>query len=126
MNIEETDIQNFFRQNAPEIKDDESFMIELSARMDAVREIKEMQKSVLKRMRIECIAVLVAGIVAGGLCVALLLLHPVSPLHLRMGIMAGLAAFIAEWKDVLIVMAALCSLILGLIPWEKVSTWRLP
>lgn len=97
-------------------------MAGLSARMDAVAEIKKIQDCAIRRYRRITLAALFAGILVGGGVIALLLIHPVSAPEINKTILTAAAAFFNEWKEVLLAAAAIAAVVLGVIPWNRASS----
>ena len=114
--MNETEIKDFFKANRPQTSDEGTFIAGLSARMDAATEIKRLHDEAIRRYRLTALITLIAGIVIGGLVIALILLHPVSAPQLRSDLFARILAFAAEWKYIGFLLIASTAIILGLKP----------
>ena len=79
-------------------------------------EIKRLHDEAIRRYRLIALITLIAGIVVGGLLIALILLHPVSAPQLDSELFARILAFAAEWKYVGFLLIASVAIILGLKP----------
>ena len=73
------DIEQFLRDNAPDMPAEGQFMIETNARLNAVEGIKKEVDGVHRRGRIALIVALAAGLVLGCLLTLLVIFHPVQP-----------------------------------------------
>ena len=123
--MNETQIKDFFKANRPQTSDEGTFLAGLSARMDAAAEIKRLHDEAIRRYRLTALITLIAGIVIGGLVIALVLLHPVSAPQLRTELFARILAFAAEWKYVIFLLIASAAIVLGLKPLSDSALGRI-
>ena len=114
--MNDTQIKEFFKDNRPQTSDEGTFLAGLSARMDAVAEIKRLHDEAIRRYRLIALITLIAGLVVGGLVIAFVLLHPVSAPQLRSDLIARILAFAVEWKYVIFLLIAFAAIAFGLMP----------
>ena len=114
--MNDSEIKDFFKANRPQTSDEGTFLAGLSARMDAAAEIKRLHDEAIRRYRLIALVTLIAGIVIGGLVIALVLLHPVSAPQLRSDLIARILAFATEWKYLIFLLVASAAIVFGLKP----------
>lgn len=73
------DIEQFLRENAPEMPEEGQFMIETNARLNAVEGIKKTVDGERRNGRIALIVALAAGLVLGCVITLLVLFVPAQP-----------------------------------------------
>lgn len=118
------EIEEILRENKPSVPDGEDFMIELNARLEAVEKIKAAVVEERRRGRARLLAAMLAGLVAGGLLMALGLLSPAlpeAPGWLVKGgffsdILSRVMVFLKSWQMYLLPAIALVATALGLAP----------
>ena len=71
--IDDDSLRRFFQDNRPSVSDDTTFLVGLSARMDAMESIREIHENEIRRCRRHSVIALVAGIVIGIAAVLLLM-----------------------------------------------------
>lgn len=89
------ELKEFFRQNRPEVGDQASFLAGVSARMEAMAEVKRAHDAEQRHYRVLLIAVFCTGILVGGAVIVLASLHPVQ---LDSGVLDKAMAYLAKWK----------------------------
>lgn len=118
------EIEEILRENKPSVPDGEDFMIELNARLEAVEKIKAAVCAERRRGRARLLAALLAGLAAGGLLMALVLLSPTlpeAPGWLVKGgfwsdLLSRVMVFLKGWQMYLLPAIALVATALGLAP----------
>lgn len=118
------EIEEILRENKPSVPDGEDFMIELNARLEAVEKIKAAICAERRRGRVRLLAALLAGLAAGGLLMALVLLSPAlpeAPGWLVKGsfwsdLLSRVIVFLKGWQMYLLPAIALVATALGLAP----------
>jgi len=105
--MNDNEIRNFFHKNQPYTGDQGTFLAELSARMDAARDIKSIHDATLKRYRRVMLITFIAGCLAGICITVFIMLKPISLPQIN--------------KDLLYVAIAIIAITLGLLPWKNVT-----
>lgn len=117
--MNDNEIRNFFHKNQPSTGDQGTFLAELSARMDAARDIKSIHDATIKKYRRATIITFVAGCILGMAIISLVLIDPVSAPHFSTELFTALKSFVIEWQDVIMVIFATVAMVLGLTPWKN-------
>ena len=108
------DIEQFLRDNTPEIPDEGQFMIETNARLNAVEGIKQTVDGEHCRWRTAVIVALLAGLVLGSAVTALIWLYP--PQYSQVdSFLAKTVQTLEPWKEVVFGYIAFCAIALGLL-----------
>lgn len=110
------DIEQFLRDNAPGTPDEGQFMIETSARLNAVEGIKKTVDGENRRWRLTLIIALLAGLLLGCFVTALVLFYPVKIDGSAIGKAIN---SLQEWKPVLFGFIAACAVALGLLSLNR-------
>ena len=109
------DIEHYLRENKPETPAEGQFLIETSARLNAVEGIRQEVVRSRRRGRIALVIALAAGLVLGCLATAVVLLYPVEPLRAEQTFLTGFVATLQGAKEYLFGLIAACALALGLL-----------
>lgn len=126
--MKDEEIREFFLQNRPQTSDEGTFLAGLSAKMEAMEEVKSFHDASIRRYRKITVAALVAGIIAGGCISTVLLLNPsAGPGTTTLAAAASAVAswksallgFIIKWKSQILGAIPLAAVILSLIPWRR-------
>ena len=113
------DLEQFLRDNKPEIPDEGQFMIEMNARLNQVEGIKQTVDGENRRWRVALIIALVAGLVLGCAVTALVLLYPVQPVQLDDSVLTKAIQSLQGKKEILFGFIALCAVALGIVSLMK-------
>ena len=109
------DIEQFLRDNPPEIPDEGQFMIETNARLNAVEGIKQTVDGEHRRWRTAVIVALMAGLVLGSVVTALISLYPPQPSQVEYTFLEKTIQVLQPWKEYLFGFIAFCAILLGLL-----------
>ena len=109
------DIEDFLRENRPEVKDDPTFILEAQRRMDAVEGIKAEVDRQRSYGRVVIIVTLAIGLAAGVLVTALAFLYPIDAESVGEGLWQSVRLFLDTWKQYLVFPVALLAVALGLV-----------
>lgn len=109
------DIEDFLRENRPEVKDDPTFILEAQRRMDAVEGIKAEVDRQRSYGRVVLIVTLAIGLAAGVLITALAFLYPIDAESVGEGLWQSVRLFLDTWKQYLVFPVALLAVALGLV-----------
>ena len=107
-----TDIEQFLRDNAPEMPDEGQFLIETNARLNAVEGIKNTVDGEHRRWSIAIIVALVAGLVMGCIVTGMVLLYPIQQPQVEEPFLAKAVQALHQWLPVLIGFVAACGIAL--------------
>ena len=72
----ENEIREFFHATAPQPGDETSFRLELNARLADVEKVRQYCDREIRRTRRTELALLIAGVIVGGLVTAVIILRP--------------------------------------------------
>ena len=108
------DLEQYLRENAPEMPAEGQFMIETNARLNAVEGIKKTVDGERRRGRIALIAALAAGLVLGCVITLLVLFYPVRPAADSTVFTQALEA-LQDKKEILFGAVAVLAVALGLV-----------
>jgi len=103
--MNDNQLEQFLRENRPQVKDDPAFILEAQQKMLAVEGIKAEVDRQRRFGRRVLIATLVFGLLAGAAAMALACLYPVKSIRL----------FLDSWKVYLMLPVAGCAIALGLV-----------
>jgi hypothetical protein len=109
------EIEDFLRENKPQVKEDPTFILAAQRRMDAVEGIKAEVDRQRSRGRIALVAALAAGLAIGVFATALAFLYPVDASSLHEGLWQGIRLFLDSWKSYLMIPVAILAILLGLV-----------
>lgn len=99
-------IEEFLRNNRPEVKDDPTFLLETRRRMRAVEGIKGEVDRQRRHGRLALIITLAIGLVAGISATVLAYLYPIDLTAIGDGKLDSLRVFLNTWKSYLLVPVA--------------------
>ena len=109
------DIEQYLRDNKPEMPEEGQFLVETNARLCNVEGVKKCVDEDRHRGRKALIIALVTGIVLGCLTSMLVALYPLPSIEINHSVIAKAVATLQEWKEFLIALIAGCSIALGVI-----------
>lgn len=112
---ENNNIEFYLKENKPPKPEDENFLIEMNARLDAVEGIKTEVDRQRRIGRAVLIATLFIGLAAGLFTAAFIILHPVKPSNAGQEFFKRILDFIYEWRTYIIFPIAIISIILPLV-----------
>ena len=109
------DIEQYLRDNKPEMPEEGQFMIETNARLCNVEGVKKCVDEDRYRGRIALIIALTVGLALGCLMTLLVVFYPLPSIEVGQSAIAGILAELKEWKEFLIALVAVCSIALGVV-----------
>ena len=117
------DIEQYLRDNKPELPEEGQFLITANAQLEKVEGIKECVDSERKRGRKALAAALVAGIILGSIATIFVLFCPAPEIRLSSSLIEKAAAIIHEWKYLPALLIAGCAIGLGLISYTVIKVF---
>ena len=109
------DIEQYLRDNKPEMPDEGYFLMETNARLSAVEGIKDTVSAERRRGRTALIIALAAGLVIGCAVTLLIMLYPADPAQAGSQPISQMVESLQSWKEVLFFLIAACAIALGMI-----------
>lgn len=109
------EIDEFLRENKPQVKNDPTFILETRRRMEEVEGIKSEVDRQRSYGRKALVVTLFIGLAAGVAATAFAYLYPVDINHAGDGFWVSVRAFLDTWKQYLILPVAALAIILGLV-----------
>ena len=113
--MNDNQLEQFLRENKPQVKDDPAFILEARQKMQAVEGIKAEVDRQRRFGRGALIVTLVIGILAGAAAMALSYVFPVKPAEMGEGLLESFRLFLDTWKAYLMLPIAGCATTLGLV-----------
>ncbi|MCR5713644.1 MAG: hypothetical protein K6F98_01760 [Bacteroidales bacterium] len=108
------DIEQYLRENKPEMPEEGQFLVETNARLSNVEGVKKCVDEDRHRGRTALIIALAAGLVVGCLVTLYGMRHPV-PSGMEMSLISKAAEILQEWKSFLMASIAIGALSLGIV-----------
>ena len=109
------DIEQYLRDNKPELPEEGQFLIETNARLSNVEGVKKCVDEDRHRGRIALSIALGAGLVLGCLATLLVVSYPLPSIELDSTALAKVVAGHQAWKAFLIALIAGCAIALGVV-----------
>lgn len=109
------DIEQYLRENKPEMPEEGQFLIETNARLSNVEGIKRCVDEDRHRGRKALVIALAAGFVLGCLMTLLVMFYPAPSIEANPVFFDKLMAGLQEWKEVFIALIAVCAIALGVV-----------
>ena len=113
------EIEDFLKDNKPQVKEDPTFILETQRRMEAVEGIKSEVDRQRHHGRVALIIALAAGLVIGIAATALAFLYLVDAQSATEGIMQSIRVFLDAWKQYLLLPVAVLAITLGVVLSSK-------
>ena len=113
------DIEQYLRENAPQTPEEDQFLIETNARLDAVEGIKKTVDGERRRWRITLIVTLATGLALGCLVTLLALFYPIQPSQASASAWTKALEAIQGQKEILMGFVAVCAVALGILSLTK-------
>ena len=114
-----TDIEQYLRENKPDMPEEGQFLIEANARLAKVEGVKECVDTDRSRGRIALIVALLSGLVLGCVATVFVVCFPLPALGGDWLFIAKAAGTLKEHKELLIALVAGCAFALGLVFMSK-------
>ena len=109
------DIEDFLRENKPQVKEDPTFILQAQRRMEQVEGIKAEVDRQSHRGRIAMIAALVTGLFIGIAATAIAFLYPVHPESVGNSLWQSARLFLQDYRQYLVYPVALFTISLILV-----------
>ena len=109
------EIEEFLRENKPQVKDDPTFLLETQRRMDQVEGIKAEVDRQRSHGRVALIVALVAGLAVGVLATALAFLYPIDAQTVGDGLLKSTRVFLQTYRQYLLLPVAILAITLALV-----------
>ncbi|MBO4264013.1 MAG: hypothetical protein J5871_04975 [Bacteroidales bacterium] len=109
------DIEQYLRENKPEMPEEGQFLIETNARLRNVEGVKQCVDEDRHRGRTALIIALATGLVLGCLVTLLAVCYPVPSMGAGSAAFDTLIAGLQAWKEVFIALIAACAIALGVV-----------
>ena len=113
------DIEDFLRENKPQVKEDPTFILEAQRRMEQVDGIKAEVDRQRNRGRVALIAALVIGLAVGVFATAIAFLYPVDAQASSEGILQAIRLFLQDYRQYLFMSVALLAIALSVVLFKK-------
>lgn len=113
------DLEEFLRENKPQVKDDPTFLLEAQHRMEQVEGVKAEVDRQHRRGRRALVMALLAGLLAGMLATALAFLYPVDVESVEEGLWQSIRLFLQNYRQYLLLPVALLAIALGVVLARK-------
>jgi len=108
-------IEEFLRNNRPEVNDDPTFLLETQRRMRAVEGIKGEVDRQRHSGRLALILALAIGLAVGVFATAIAFLNPIDVTSVGDGVLDSVRVFLNTWKQYLLIPVAGCIVALTLL-----------
>ena len=109
------EIEDFLRENKPQVKEDPTFILQAQRRMEQVGGIKAEVDRQSHRGRIALIVALVTGLVIGVAAATLAFLFPIRPETVGDGLWQSARLFLQDYRQYLVYPVALFTISLILV-----------
>ena len=109
------DIEQYLRDNKPEMPEEGQFLVETNARLRNVEGGKKCVNEDLRRRRMALIITLAVGLALGCLISLWVVFYPMPSIEVGQSAIARIMAGLKEWKDFLIALVAGCAIALGVV-----------
>ena len=120
-----SEIEEFLRENKPQVKEDPTFILETRRRLDQVEGIKAEVDRQRGHGRRALIVALVAGLAIGVLATAVAFLYPVDAQSVGDGLIHSIRVFLQSYRQYLMLPVAALAIALGLVMSRTHSSARL-
>ena len=109
------DIEQYLRDNKPEMPEEGQFLVETNARLCNVEGVKKCVDEDRHRGRVALIIALGTGLVLGCLATLLVVFYPLPSIEVNQSAFAKVVAGLQAWKEFLIALIAGCAITLGVV-----------
>ena len=122
--MKKNDIESFLRENKPQVKENQTFLLEVQQKMRSVEGLKSEIDRQRKYGRLVLVITLITGIVVGALGMILAYLPPLylPPLDhdaISSSLIADIRLFLNSCKQHLLLLIAICASCLGALWAQK-------
>ena len=109
------DIEDFLRENKPQVKKDPTFILETRRRMEQVEGIKAEVDRQRGHGRVALIVALAVGLALGVLATAVAFLYPVDAETVGQGLIQSIRLFLQTYRQYMLLPVALLAIALYLV-----------
>ena len=109
------DIEQYLRDNKPEMPEEGQFLVETNARLSNVEGVKKCVDEERHRGRMALIIALAVGLGLGCLTTLLVVFCPLPSVEFGRSAVARVLAGLKEWKEFMIALVAVCAIALGVV-----------
>ena len=109
------DIEQYLRDNKPEMPEEGQFLVETNARLSNVEGVKKCVDDNRHRGRMALIIALAVGLGLGCLATLLVVFCPLQSIEVGQSAIAMIMAGLKEWKEFMIALVAVCAIALGVV-----------
>ena len=109
------DIEQYLRDNKPQMPEEGQFLVETNARLCNVEGVKKCVDEDWSRGRMALIIALAVGLCLGCLATLVVLYCPLPSIEVGHTVIARIMAGLKELKEYLIVLVAGCAIALGVV-----------
>lgn len=109
------DIEQYLRDNKPEMPEEGQFLVETNARLCNVEGVKKCVDEDRHRGRMALIIALAVGLGLGCLATLLVVFCPLQSIEVGQSAIAMIMAGLKEWKEFMIALVAVCAIALGVV-----------
>lgn len=110
-----SEIEDFLRENKPQVKNDPTFILETRRRLDQVEGIKAEVDRARRHGHVALIVALAAGLAVGVLVTALAFLYPVDAKSVGNGLLQSARVFLQTYRQYLLLPVAILAITLGMV-----------
>ena len=114
-------IEDFLRENKPQVKEDPTFILEAQRRMEQVEGIKAEVDRQRSRGRVALIIALCAGLAVGIFATAIAFLYPVDAQSSAEGLLRATRLFLQDYRQYLPMPVALIAIALAVVLFKRPS-----
>ena len=108
-----TEIDDFLRENKPQVKDDPTFILETQRRLGQVEGIKAEVDRQRHHGRVALIAALVFGLVLGVCAASIAFLYPADTASVKEGFFQSTCSFLQTYRNYILLPVAVLAIGLG-------------
>lgn len=113
------EIEDFLKDNKPQVKDDPAFILKAQRRMEQVEGIKAEVDRQRCYGRVALIIALVAGLAIGIAATAISFLYPVDAQSATEGVIQSVRVFLQDYRQYLLMPVAALAITLGIVLSSK-------
>ena len=117
--MKKNDIESFLRENKPQLKENQTFLLEVQQKMRSVEGLKSEIDRQRKYGRLVLVITLITGIVVGALGMILAYLPPLDHDAISSSLIADIRLFLNSCKQHLLLLIAICASCLGALWAQK-------
>lgn len=114
-------IEDFLRENKPQVKEDPTFILEAQRRMEQVEGIKAEVDRQRSRGRVALIIALCAGLAVGVFATAITFLYPIDAQSSAEGLLRATRLFLQDYRQYLPMPVALLAITLAVVLFKRPS-----